>query len=123
MGVSAILVGSSDAETPGARPRFFFAFAVYMFFGLVPISTLQWGPIVFVVVLVVMVMVWVVLCMLVVVVLVRVLVVSVVVWVLVSFPCVLSRLVGGCGPCLPHPRIASFPCAPPLLAEPQVPSG
>ena len=59
-----------------------------------------------------MVMVWVVLCVLVVVVvvrvLVRVLVVPVVVWVLVSLPCVLSGLVGGCGPCLPHPRVASL---------------
>ena len=71
-----------------------------------------------------MVMVWVVFCVLVVVlvrVLVRVLVVSVVVWVLVSFPCVLSRLVGGCGPCLPYPCIASFPRVPPFWLSPRFP--
>ena len=65
-------------------------------------------------------MVWVVLCV-VVVVLVRVLVVSVVVRVLVSFPCVLSRLVGGCGPCLPYPHIASFPCVPHFWLSPRFP--
>ena len=69
-----------------------------------------------------MVMVWVVLCVLVVVmvrVLVRVLGVSVVAWVFVSLPCVRSRLVGGCGPCLPYPHIASFPCVPHLWLSPR----
>ena len=68
-----------------------------------------------------MVMVWVVLCVLVVVVVVRVLVRVLVVWVLVSFPCVLSTLVGGCGPCLPYPRIASFPCVPHFWLSPRFP--
>ena len=51
MGVSAILVSSSDAETPGARPRPKFVFVCVLFFGLVPIFPLQGIPVVFVVVL------------------------------------------------------------------------